>query len=454
MAPVNMEKRGSLRWRRRRGGTASSPPGRCASSVSIASTDPCSSLYTNDGGGFDCNGRSDRPPSLCNLFLFDPLHLRSAELRRERLLALMEEESGWAVDVNNTSHYGVPVQFTDRFHYTADELAPYRNIGDPEMDEVLDSLSKAKESGGDCGAFDDVVALAAEECETGSLSSPVLHEFYKHYLDVPDWVDFDQLQRGIDVFLAYLPAAACSLFYRSLVGGFSIPKIVEVLVATRYIVPSSLTNSENAVRSEQSTERDRKRTLERLVDTGGFLACVFAPSSEQPNERTVAAASLRPGGRGWEAALQVRVLHAKVRRSLLRSKKADKEPAWDVEQNGVPINQEDMAATLLAFSMNVLMGIEIVCGRPLPEEEQRDYLALWRYLGWLLGVDTVEKADKGQIVSSNAVKGGTMVPIDPCGPRKVSADSSDQLGREEMEDDPIIHANATLESMNKARANL
>ena len=141
------------------------------------------------------------------------------------------------------------------------------------------------------------------------------------------------------------------------------------------------------------------------------------------------------------------VLHAKVRRSLLQSKKADEEPAWDVEQNGVPINQEDMAATLLAFSMNVLMGIEIVCGRPLPEEEQRDYLALWRYLGWLLGVDTVEAAKNGQMVSSNAVKGDSMTPIDPCGPRKVSADRSDQLGREEMGDDPINHANATLESM-------
>ena len=44
-------------------------------------------------------------------------------------------------------------------------------------------------------------------------------------------------------------------------------------------------------------------------------------------------------------------------------------------------------ATLLAFSYNVLVGIELVAGNPLPAAEQEDYLALWRYIGWLLGVD-------------------------------------------------------------------
>ena len=46
-----------------------------------------------------------------------------------------------------------------------------------------------------------------------------------------------------------------------------------------------------------------------------------------------------------------------------------------------------LQATLLAFSYNVLVGIELVAGSPLPAAEQEDYLALWRYIGWLLGVD-------------------------------------------------------------------
>ena len=47
-----------------------------------------------------------------------------------------------------------------------------------------------------------------------------------------------------------------------------------------------------------------------------------------------------------------------------------------------------MAATLLAFSYNVLVGIELIGGTPLPQQQQEDYLALWRYIGWLLGVDS------------------------------------------------------------------
>ena len=47
-----------------------------------------------------------------------------------------------------------------------------------------------------------------------------------------------------------------------------------------------------------------------------------------------------------------------------------------------------MGATLLAFSYNVLVGIELIGGAPLPREQQEDYLALWRYIGWLLGVDS------------------------------------------------------------------
>jgi len=325
------------------------------------------------------------------------------------------------------------------------ELEPYRKIGDPEMDVLLNFCG--------CGAFDDVIAYASKEYQNGTQSPS--SRFYKHYHDhIPDWVDFDQIQRGIDVFLAYLPVAGCALFYRSLVGGFSIPQIVQVLIATRYLVPSHLAKgSDSSLRSEASTNRDRKRSEERLIDTGGFLACCFAPLvSIDSEEKVPTAASLRPGGKGWEAALRVRVLHAKVRRALLQSKKAGS--GWDVERDGIPINQEDLAATLLAFSVNVLLGIETVAGRPLPESEQRDYLALWRYLGWLLGVDTVETED-GQFKSSNARTHNPLIPIDPCGPRKLSkVDDQGRLGSLDVEtteidpaNDSIIHSYATLESM-------
>jgi hypothetical protein len=170
-----------------------------------------------------------------------------------------------------------------------------------------------------------------------------------------------------------------------------------------------------------------------------------------------AAASLRPGRRGWEAALRVRILHAKVRRSLLlRGRSGAENDAWNVDKNGVPINQEDMAATLLVFSVNVLLGIEISAGRLLDAHNQRG-----RYLGWLLGVDTPEGC--GGYGGSSNPPGGVdadgccrrhrrLVPIDPCGPRRLGGvdrpdndENDDDVDR--PDNDPVIHSYATLKSM-------
>jgi len=53
-----------------------------------------------------------------------------------------------------------------------------------------------------------------------------------------------------------------------------------------------------------------------------------------------------------------------------------------------------MAATLLAFTVNALSGVELIAGRPISKQEQLDYIALWRYIGWLLGVTTIDTHDK------------------------------------------------------------
>ena len=85
--------------------------------------------------------------------------------------------------------------------------------------------------------------------------------------------------------------------------------------------------------------------------------------------------ALLPHGTGWRTCLHVRVLHAKVRYAILSRKGRKK---WNSQELGIPINQEDMAATLLAFSINVIAGINLIAGGPLADQEQLDYLALWR----------------------------------------------------------------------------
>jgi len=220
-------------------------PRRSSSVVSITSL----SQSVDDSATIDDCGYS----SIGSLFRFDSSNLQSTKWRNKQMLSSITTPPTYV------NHFGVEVCFTEQFHYTKSELEPHRKVGDEEMDDLLQYLSQNKKPG--CGPFDDVISYIAKEYQVnGDAATPTV-QFYKHYYEnIPNWIDFDQIQRGIDVFLAYLPVAGCSLFYRSLVGGFSIPQIVEVLQATQYLVG------------------DKEKSVERLFDTGGFLACCFAPS--------------------------------------------------------------------------------------------------------------------------------------------------------------------------------
>merc|ERR1712146_294518 len=60
---------------------------------------------------------------------------------------------------------------------------------------------------------------------------------------------------------------------------------------------------------------------------------------------------------------------------------------WDSEFYGLPINQEDMLATLMAFSINVLDSIEKIEGPfSLSVQDKENYLHLWRTIGYYIGV--------------------------------------------------------------------
>jgi hypothetical protein len=285
-------------------------------------------------------------------------------------------------------------------HMSGQELEPYRQIGDPQLDKILDMLLTDDRP---IGAGDDILVLMEHASQIDEASrTPVQRElasFLEAYETVPSWVDVEQIGRGQEVFLAYTPACSLTLYYRSLIAGFSIPVIAAVIRSTGYLAPPS--------RPDQ--------VMQRLLDTGELTASCIALGVEE----------LLPNGIGWRTALHVRALHAKVRHTLLRRTGPRK---WDVQKLGVPINQEDMAMTLLAFSTNVMVGLDFISGLSLSRQERLDYLALWRYIGWLLGVETVSDTQPIAKLPSS------LPPLDPCGPG---------YGRSR---DPILHSNAILQS--------
>lgn len=151
----------------------------------------------------------------------------------------------------------------------------------------------------------------------------------------PPWVDFAKIAAGQNVFRKFVPLIALTLFYRSLVGGFSAAVIVQTL--------------------RRAGGLFGKDAWHRVVRTAKFV--VIASTQD-----------LKQGGDGWKATVRIRRIHERIHGQI----------------DGA-VNVEDLMGTLLAFSISVLQGIE-KCGATITEDEKNAYLHLWRYLGYLLGV--------------------------------------------------------------------
>lgn len=89
---------------------------------------------------------------------------------------------------------------------------------------------------------------------------------------------------------------------------------------------------------------------------------------------------MRPGGPGYQSTLRVRLMHAMVRHQLLRN------TSWDGAYLGLPVNQSDMQATYLAFSVVQLLALRTT-GMLISKAQSDAVMHMWRYIGWLMGVE-------------------------------------------------------------------
>ena len=85
-------------------------------------------------------------------------------------------------------------------------------------------------------------------------------------------------------------------------------------------------------------------------------------------------------GGGWQSTVHVRFIHSLVRRNLAAN------PKWKAEEWGLPLCQIDMVATIYAFGVVFLFGLRALGVIPTLQES-KDVMHLWKYTGWLMGVD-------------------------------------------------------------------
>jgi len=261
-----------------------------------------------------------------------------------------------------------------RFELTADHLSQedseplkhtWDTLGDaalerineilpPEADGIPRNSARSSSSSSDVEVSPkrDVFKVLQENFS----SDLILSKLWEQANTVPGWVDWDQIERGQEVFYRYSGASLNGLAYQSLLGGMGAARVVEVLARTGGF----------------GTKVARHRLYET---TQHVLQC------------TRDLQSLQPGGDGWASSIRVRLLHAAVRKRIL--KLAETRPQYySVEKLGVPINDLDSIGTITSFSAALIWVALPRQGIYLRKQEIHDYMALWRYIAYLLGTPT------------------------------------------------------------------
>lgn len=163
----------------------------------------------------------------------------------------------------------------------------------------------------------------------------------------PDWVDWTRVDRAGALFFRAGILGGIVLGLRSLIYGYAAPVGNKPLAFTGAL--------------EQKAQR-------RLAETSKFVAAVCTQGE------------LVAGRSGFAYCIFVRLMHAQVRAMALRDQR------WDSERWGLPINQHDMLATILLFSIVFVDGLRIF-GLYASAEEEEDFQHLWRLVGHYLGVE-------------------------------------------------------------------
>jgi hypothetical protein len=156
------------------------------------------------------------------------------------------------------------------------------------------------------------------------------------------------IEQGQDLFVEHGPIMLMCLGCYSLPASYAAAKGVVVLHRTAYL---------------------ERRPTKRLFETTQMVIDVMTPGG------------LEPGGRGVRTAQKVRLMHAMVRHLIQN----DREQPWPAEL-GVPINQEDLAGTLMTFVWGTMDGLSKLGVDPPPQAKEQ-YLSAWRYVGRLMGLE-------------------------------------------------------------------
>ncbi len=242
------------------------------------------------------------------------------------------------------------------------ELQSFRQVSDDIADQLIEDLY-ANLAPKEIGRLFKDMMNDLEELNYTSLPD-VMQDYFMSNQALPIWADPGQIALAEDLFLEIGPEYASCLLARALPIGYTSANVVKVLKKTGYL-----------------SSNEKTGTAKRLLETTQFLFNVMGKDA------------MKMHGAGIKHTLKVRFIHAMIRYHL---QKHD----WNSELYGIPINQEDMAATIQTFSVSAIMGLERI-NVHLSKVEKDALVHFWALVGDVIGLNkslnpTQYKAAKSQ----------------------------------------------------------
>jgi hypothetical protein len=215
-------------------------------------------------------------------------------------------------------------------------------------------------------------------------SHPAFITLTEQFSTHPDWYDPKLAQIGAIAYRRYPLMLIWLLRNVALMAGYSIPALSLPLIQTGALMHDA---------------------LPRLMRTYAYILAVsehpqsIIPTQQPLTKRDPTSQVLAIGSEGWRQSIKVRQIHTLVRQNLLKGKLTaadgviaeaaqhhNADGSWNTNYWGVPINQTDMIATHLQFSLLIMRGLRLL-GARISTEEAEGILHLWNLASYWMGVD-------------------------------------------------------------------
>jgi hypothetical protein len=244
---------------------------------------------------------------------------------------------------------------------TVDALQQFRHVTDPLADNVIAGIIA---SGQEQQINQILMTLVRNDSfQKGMFDSfgPAIANLLDHYVEIsgslPEWADQKLIAKGEHLFETYGPNIFMLLNVSSLPMCYCCGHGAQVLYDTGRL----LTHNGNV-----------DPLARRLMETAQMIVNVHSTGG------------LAPGGRGIITIQKVRLIHASIRYFL---KQGQTGFSWDAAKLGEPVNQEDLAGTLMSFGPVILAGLNRL-GAKLTTDETTAWMHCWNITGYILGIDS------------------------------------------------------------------